>query len=557
METTPNAIPDEGNVDQARPEYARVLDERFELLERVEREVLTRRLLTDTPETLEAIASDHFVTGERIRQIAAQALERLHGHVKPEGLKPRREMTSSRRAALEVREAENRVIDSAIERLRSLHLPVTEAGLVEGGFEVLDARSTRLLLKLTRDRDASYEKRLVPTYAIGRRWLVGGGRTPEVLFRELLGPAAVTGVIDDFVATWSTLEVDLRPHCGSDEEAAELAAAVIEELNPVEVGDNYVISAGTGIGQKLERILRAAGSPMSKAGLMGYFDPAKERQVANALARRDTFCVVERGKYGLVEFGMTPLPRLRDLIYEEIDKHGQVAISYLQGLAEELGYSPTSVLLYAALPDLVEQGGALRHRRPEDRSPHPDPAFDHECVRVARGPNTGRWSVLLSVNHGRLYTGSQRFPRALAGVVGLEFGSRKVPVVVNGVSVRATYLAHYPYLLGGELRPLFDKLGYADGQRVRIVASNAMAMEIVPVPDASGLESPFRALVDGAGLYDESGSAVPQAEVVDAMAYAVGFDAPVPVQAFAQRLRDRHNGAWLEALELIHPELAR
>jgi len=550
---TAPAVADESDALPARPAYGWVLEKRFDDLSALERDILRRHLLADDPATLEEIGADNRLTRERIRQIEDRALGRLAGDPDRKNGRPQRDLTSTGARAAAT-EAEADVVQKAVDRLGEVELPVTEAGLVEAGFEPLASMATRLLLALAkRARTFGNGKPVVVKHA-GRRWLVVGDRTPKKLVTDLTEAVPGTGVVSDLLEFWSGIETALRSHVGSDEEAADLAAGVVGGLGLEEIGGQYaVLGGGIGVVDRLVRILRANGAPMDRKVLLGYFRDRSERTVLNALLE-PPFVRIGRDDFALKEWGATPRPQLRDLLYEELDRHGQVAVSYLADLADKYDYSRNSITFYSSLPDVVEDAGVLRRRRPDDPPAVPEPGLDDKCFRVVAGEHRGCWSSMVIVSHRRLYHGPQWIPTPLAELLEIEPGAMRVPVAVNGITVHASW-GQSPYLFGGELRPVLDTLGFADGEVIRLVVTGPGALFAERVPAVAGSRTPFRTLVTGACLYDEVGMPVPDAEIAEALTYAIGLDADTPLPIVERRLATRHNPLLREALGLIFPEV--
>jgi len=382
---------------------------------------------------------------------------------------------------------------------------------------------------------------------------VAGDKTPQKLICDLTEAACSTGVVTDIIELWSRIEKALRPHVSSDEEAADLAADVVEGLGLEEIGDQYAVLGGAlGVVDRLTRILRANGAPMDRNVLVGYLPDRSERTVINALLNLP-FVRVGRNDFGLEEWGAAPRPQLRDLLYDELDRHGRVAISYLEELAAKYDYSPTSITFYSSLPDVVEEAGVLRRRTPNDPPAVPEPGLDNKCFRVVAGQYRGCWSSLVTVSHRRLYYGPQPIPTPLAELLEIEPGSRRVPVTVNGATVHASW-AQSPYLFGGELRPVLDSLGFADSEPIRFVVTGPGVLLAERVPVVTGPDTPFRILALGACLCEEAGT-VPDSEIAEALAYAVGLDIDAPLSVVERRLATRHDSALREALGLIFPEV--
>lgn len=535
--STASAIPDEEEAIPARPAYASVLDKRFDALSEFERDIVERRFLAEGSETLEAIGTSWGYTRERVRQVEARALGRL-------GDDP----------AAGTETLKSGAVLAAVAQLRELSLPVTDGRLAEAGFEPLDSMATRLLFVLAKGAGTSGGggKLAVKRYG-GRRWLVLGHQTPQKLVRDLTESARCTGVVTDLVEFWSGIEEALRPHVGSDQEAADLAADVVESLDLEEIGGQHaVLGGGIGIVDRLVHILRANGAPMDRNILLGYFPDRSARSVTNVLLELP-FVRVGRDDFALEEWGAAPRPQLRDLLYDELDRHGQVAVAYLADLAAEYGFSRASITFYSSLPEVIEEAGVLRRRRPGDPSAVPDPGLDDKCFRVIAGPYRGCWSSTVIVSHRRLYHGPQPIPTPLAELLEIGPGSRRVPVTVNGAGVHVTWLQS-PYLFGGELRLVLDALGFADGELIRLVVAGPGALVAERIRGVIGPDTPFRTLVTGACLYDETGTPVPDSEIAEALAYAIGLDADTPLPVVGRRLAARHNLALRAALDLIFPE---
>lgn len=553
METslTAAAVPHE---EDARPAYAWVLEKCLGALSDIERDILERRFLADDPETLESIGTDYGFTRERVRQIETRALGQLADEPERKSGQPRGCLTSTEARAVAAETLPTDAVQKAIVQLRDLPLPMTDAGLVEAGFEPLSSAATRLLLVIARKAGTFDDRKPTVVDHAGRLWLVAGDKTPQALVRDLTEAAHSTGVVTDLVEFWSGIEEALRPHVGSDEEAANVAADAVDCLGLEEIGGQYaVLGGGIGIAVRLAHILRANGAPMDRNVLLSYFPDRSVRTVLNALLG-PPFVRVGRDDFALEEWGATRRPQLRDMLYDRLSRHGQVAVSYLADLAAKYGYSRASITFYSSLPDVIEEAGVLRRRRPGDPPAVPDPGLDDKCFRVVAGPHRGCWSSKVIVSHRRLYHGPQPIPTPLAELLEIEPGSRRVPVSVNHAVVHASWLQS-PYLFGGELRPVLDALGFADGELIRFVVTGPGALLAERVRVVAGPDTPFRTLVTGACLYGEAGVAVPDDEIAEALAYAIGLDADTPLPIVRRRLAARHNPVLREALDLIFPEV--
>jgi hypothetical protein len=552
-ENAGSAFPDDDDRVPARPEYARVLDERIGGLTSLQQLILRRRFCDRHPATLDKLGADTHLTRERIRQIEARGLDRLAGKIALRSGWLRSSAPSGDMRAAAGGAADARLIREAVARLGRIELPITEAGFIEAGFEQLDCPTTRLLLAVAKRMGAFGRVKARALRHRGRQWLIAGERTPERLVHDLTEAARDTGVISDLVEFWEGIEDKLRAHVGSGKEAADLAADVVEGLGLAEIGGQYAVLGGVGVVEGLVRILRANEAPMKRDILVQYFPDRSPSTVANALLG-PLFVRVEREEFALKESGATARPALRDLVYTEIDRHGQVAVAHLQDVAEKYSYSRASIAFYSALPDVIEDAGVLRRRRDDDPPAAPEPGVDDACFRVVAGPHRGRWSCMLQVNHDRIYRGPQPIPTPLAELLEIEPGSRRVPISVGDTTIHATWLQS-PYVFGGELRLVLDDLGFADGELVRFMVVGPGELHIAAMPPNSTPESPFRTLVTGAGLYDEAGQPVAEGELAAALAFAVGLPEVAPLHAVERRLSSRHNGDLRDAFTLIYPEV--
>ncbi|MEB3980208.1 hypothetical protein OQ968_02895 [Mycobacterium sp. 663a-19] len=548
-ESTPQ---DDDDGVSARPPYARVVEARFSELSVKQQDILRRRFCDAEPATLDKVGSDHGLTRERVRQIEAQALDSLVGK-RAAGRRRSRPSVSSDRGTADADSADTDPVSEAVASLARIELPITEAGFIEVGFEPLDCPTTRLLLAVAKRLGAFGSGRPRVMRHGDRQWLIAGNRTPERLVHNLTEGARNAGVVSDLIEFWGGIEEALRAHVGSDDEAAALAADVMEGLGLAEIGGQYALLGGAGVVEGLVRILRANEAPMKREVLVQYFPDRSVGTVANALLCDSRFVRVDREEFDLTESGAEARPLLRDLVYREIELYGQVAVSYLQDLAERHGYSRNSIGFYSALPDIIEDAGVLRRRRADDPPAVPEPGLDDACYQVVAGPHRGSWSCMVVVNHDRLYRGSLQIPTPLAELLEIGPGSRRVPINVGRATVHATWL-HLPYLFSRELRPVLDDLGFADGDLVRFVVVGPGELHIAPMPVNRNPESPYRTLITRAGLYDGAGQPVSDSELAGALAFAVGLPPDAPLHVVDQRLNDRRNGELRDALALLYPE---
>jgi Sigma-70, region 4 len=551
--TSDPAFPEDDDGGPETPAYALVIEKRFADLSSREQDVLRSRCEPD-PVTLDEIGARAGLTRERVRQIEAQALDRLAGRPVLRPGRPRQSAVAAGAIAVDVDAAETALVADAVAGLGRIALPITNQGFIEAGFERFDSPTTRLLFAAAKRMGAFGGVKTRVVHRGGRQWLSTVSRMPERLMRDLTEGAIDGGVVEDLVEFWGGIEEKLRVHVGSDSEASDLAADLVDGLGLREIGGQYAVLGGVGVVEGLVRVLRANDAPMKRDVLVGCFADRSERTVSNALFDAP-FVQVGREEFALQEWGASPRPALRDLVYDEIDRYGQVAVSYLQDLAVKHGYSRNSIAFYSALPDVIDDAGVLRRRRADDPAAVPEPGLDERCFRVVAGPYRGHWSCMVVVSHKRLYHGPQVIPTPLAELLEIQPGSRQVEITVNGTKINASWGQQNPYLFGGQLRPVLDELGFGDGELVRLVVVGPGELYVDPVPTNDRAVSPHRTLVTGAGLYDDACQPVPDADIAEALSFAVGLAPDAPLPAVQHRLISRHNTALRQALALIFPEV--
>jgi hypothetical protein len=550
VQTIPTEMvePPTDNCNESRPDYGVVLEQRVEALPEPDRTVLRRRCMTVRPPTLQALGDELFVTRERVRQIEERALRRVrHQGLERKPGRPKKVCADQEAQQLQAVEDDS-VIADAIERLGQLPLPLTESAVVAAGFGPFDTPIWLLFSHLA-SKAGHYRKVIVDD--AGRNWLGDTKHTPTKLITGITDAVREVGVVEDLVELWEEIEQRLRPHVGSDDEAEDMAADVVEGLSVIEVGARCAImGGGISVPERLVRILRANGEPMKADEIVPMITG---RSVRTTRSRLQEPRIVQVGpdEFALTEWGAKERPKLKELVYNLVDEHGYVAVDHLERLAVEHHFSRASIVFYRALPDLIEEAGVLRRRRPDDPPATREAGLDDECLRVVLGPQMGEWSTIKRINHRRLYHGSQKLPAPLAVILGVEPGVSGVPITVNGENVvRSSWRTSYPTFFGGELRPVLDQLGFADGDLMRIVARQGEAT-ITPVPTVDVAAGPLGTLVRGAALYDEYGEPVPFGELSGSLAYAIGLAPDTPLVMVGRRLAARRNAELLVAFELV------
>ena len=554
METSiaTSVAPSDVDGDGARPGYAAVLQERFDALSDDERAIIECHKLVDSPLTLDELGKLRGnVTRERIRQIEERGLECIFSPGPPTRRgRPRKDAATDGTGIdpSDLQRQQTQLVEAAVEQLRALSLPITESALINNGFGPFHEIATRLLI-VAANRQSTWRGKVVDHG--GRRWLTGQV-TPANFIAQITEDARELGVVEDLVELWEGIEEGLRPHVGTSAEVEDLAAEIVEELQVAEFGDRYAILGGRiSVPERLVRILRANGAPMTGEALIAGITDRATRFVRNNLLKDHRIVQVGTDEFSLAEWGAKPRLSLLELVYGAIDEHGNVAVGYLERLAEEHHYSASSIAFYRGLPDLIEDAGVLRRRTADDPSAIPEPGHDDSCLRVIAGPHRGCWSTIVAVNHRRLYSGPQKLPMPLASFLGVAPGVRRIPITIdNTFTVRSTW-GSYPYLFGGELRPVLDQLEFADGDLIRIIVRRPGDIVIESVPATPEDPRPLDVLVAGGGLYDDEGQPIGRAELAGELAYAVGLEPTTPVFMVGRRLSARRDHAVLRAFEIV------
>lgn len=557
QQATTSADPAEN--PEPNPAYAQLLQARFAALSEREQQILLRRALSDAPETLDVIGASLGVTRERIRQLEIRALDRLAGDHAHKTVRRRVSPVIAEQTTNESTDEPvnaDRSVTEALNALRELPLPVTDTHLVVAGFAPLDSPGTRMLLAVARVKRTFGDLRVATAEFGGHRWLYTGDDGPVGLIAALIGGFTAGGFIDDLFELWDALEQRLQVHTGSPAEAADLAGDLVDDLGAVEVSGRYALLGGRlGVNEQVTRILRAHGGPMTADELMTHLPDRNRRTVENALVdKASPFVRVSRHEFNLKDApGAVRHRTLREVVYDEIDDHGQVSVQHLQELAEAHGHSRASIAFYGWLPGLIEEGGVLRRRRPGDPPAVREPGLDDECFRVVAGAHRGRWSHLATVNSARLRGGSLELPAPLADLLGIPPGGTGVELKANGTHIVRGSWRHSPSLWSRDLKPVLGALGLAHGDRMRMIEAGRGELLIERVPELTGAGGPYRMLADGAGLYDEDGTQVAEGDIADALSFAIGLQ-HAPLVAVERRLRSRRNNDLADALTLLFPD---
>ena len=527
------------------PAYAAILEQRFYALSTRDQDILKRRLLAESPETLDVIGDSWGVTRERIRQLEKKALEALAGVTTRRPGRPPADSPATAQPEWA------HVVRDAIFAVATLPLPVTEAALIQRGFTPLDSLGTGLLLGLAKGLVFNDQRPQIVLH-VAHRWLALGSNTPAALLRAVTEEVAGDGVTDDPAELAEELAERLRPHTGSAEEADDIAADLVDELGLVEVGGRYALLGGVTNHEAIIRVLRANAAPLTKDALHRALADRSPHSLDGVLTSGSPQLVrVGRAEFGLPEFGATPQPQLRQLIFDEIDRHGEVAVDHLRALAEQHGHRRSSIEFYRTLPELIEDAGILRRRGPADPPAAREPAFDDLCFRVISGPDRGRWSCTLPVSAKSLRASSLRLPRPLAPLLGIDPGAQKMPIRVNGTHTVPASWKLDPYLFSRSIRPVLNDVGLHDGDRMRLVVLGPTELRIERAPQPAGPPGPPRTLISGAALYGPDGQRVPDDEIATALAYAIGLDPQAPPSAVLRRLRERGNTPLADAFALL------
>lgn len=429
---------------QDHPTLLNLLDDLFSGYGDREVDLIVNRLLSEEPDTLEALGERHGVTRERIRQVEARVLRSLREAIDGE---PFLSLLASIHGMIGTvstfTELSNR-IPAITEEVEPLGVPAWHVlSVLDPAFET----------------DGNWCAR--PTLAAAKE------RTAEEI-AELANPYGVVEISD-----LTLIEA------GSPEAEHSLHRQWLRHLGYITTRDHVFTATGS-VNDYAAGILSIEGEPLSSDEIVERFAFERSvRSLRNALSLDERFDRVDRDHWALAEWNLETYTTIKDLIEKEVDAAGgsMPLNDLIDRITTRFSVSANSVVAYANVPPFRITKGMVR-LRDTDYVPSTTPATTPRFYR--RG---SAWLHRVKVNHDHLRGSGTIAPSAMARLLEMEFGaSRTMPSRLGEQSFYWTG-AQPSY---GTIRRFLEDLEAQVGDEVFLIFSDDGTFDVETVADSNG-----------------------------------------------------------------------
>lgn len=238
-----------------------------------------------------------------------------------------------------------------------------------------------------------------------------------------------------------------------------------------------------GLADQLARALLLRDAPCTVEQLAPALPERRAAgSIVNVLGKDDRFMQVDRGRWALAAWGLTPYEGIAKAIMRLLRQHHRLSVLHLvEMITEDFDVSPNSVRTYTRAPAFVtDEDGFVRLRRSDE------PYLPAEPPRDDATPHTWRIVVDDDVLRGSGGPLSETFVAAL----GLSPGERRELATSAGplvVAWRATAITPYR----GSVRRVVRSLGLDVGDALDLVwASEQQRLDVVAHPRRGTADGP-------------------------------------------------------------------
>jgi Sigma-70, region 4 len=494
---------------QAELDAAELLERCVGALDRRAQEILARRFFADRPETLDDLSRSLEITRERVRQIEAKARANLVEFLEPgETL----EMISAA-----VRELVSPVLplDELISLVPALAHPVEAVG--QPTWRVLD--------------------RLDDGYEIADGWcasptITGAQVATHTRLQETANAHGVVRLED-----LDSLNPSLHG------EAVHQALQEWLTFCGYELDGDYVFTRTQSAGDRAASILSVVGSPMDSQEILDRLGVERSLgSLKNAMAGDDRFERVDRGRWGLAEWGLESYAGVRALVRQEVARcGGQVPMDDLiERITGKYSVSASSVVTYASSPPFEAKAGIVRLA--SGRDVRKSPARTRRLYR-----RSIEWLYRIRINKEHLRGSGLPAPVAIASILNMQHGTTvQLESALGPQSVGWT--GSQPVF--GTIRRFLVAQDIAIGSEVFLVLGDDGTFLVEPVE--AGQEQPLGKALALVGASDEH--SLPDPRV--ALARAIGLADDSPAASVIGGYRERGDGDVAEFLVLAKDQLS-
>ncbi|RSX52440.1 sigma factor-like helix-turn-helix DNA-binding protein [Bifidobacterium callimiconis] len=490
----PDMFDDEHGIDD-RPEVIRSLYTLLCSYDQRRLDILSSRMLSDDPKTLDEIGKEQSITRERVRQIEKEMKAQLSS------------LLNESEVPTQLRDLFRHEGDILPQSAAFKHMP-----LLGENVPLVDVPMWRLVQELEME----------PRFEIADGWMAAPSIADAKRFvNETLSADANGFGVVRIGGTASHAKTDQI-----DDSARNLQLWL--QYCGLIVVDDFAFVSCRSVEDFAAALLYVKDRPLTLDELSSA-DPKRRSMTSmrNAMARDERIIRVSKDKYGLVIWGMPEYSSIRGEIQRILDRNGGSADldQLVKEIAGRSGASERSIISYAAFPPFHTARGVVTVADADQLKADNDP---YEAPRLFRRNDAWILRVTLTKEHER-GSGSV-LPLALANVLGIEFSGERELQSPAGVQ-HVYWNGMSPNL--GTIKRFFGQYGLAAGMQVFLRFGDDGTFDIVSASSLNG--DPLHDVVALSGVEE---TADPEA-VISALAQSIGLPADSVAGDVAARLRKR------------------
>lgn len=412
------------------------------------------------PSTLEELGGKLGVSRERVRQLEVGLREELHLRSSSERFRPVVRLAKRLRDALGVA--------TPTESLSSA-IPAELLSVVHE--ELVRAQLPTLLW-------------LAGPYSAAGSWLVAEPLDAlKMRCRALLLSHSNCGAIE------RTRARDVLLQAGFQERSAELW---LEKETDFRLADDTTLIDWSGtIPEKLERLLRYSGRPLTKGDIIAVAPELNEKSVVNAMLASPVFLRMAKDAYGLKEWGGTEYSGVVAAMQQYIRDNGGIAkvSSMADDLSRQFNVSPNSVVSYAGSWCFIRLGSgevAVRESAPESV-----PARPLSSIKGCYRRRDGLWHFGVTVTADLIRGSGVPIAQSLAQHFEMTPG-RTVSLSCGDRAISLSWAGPLPSV--GSIRNELQRAGARPGDRAFLCRMrDALEVTVVLQADLAAVQGALRA----------------------------------------------------------------
>ncbi|MBT1176437.1 hypothetical protein JS532_02515 [Bifidobacterium callimiconis] len=490
----PDAPDDDSEIDD-RPEVIRSLYTLLCSYDQRRLDILSSRMLSNDPKTLDEIGKEQGVTRERVRQIEKEIKTQLTTVINESDVSG------------QLRDLFRHEGDILPQSAAFRHMP-----LLGESVPIVNAPLWRLVQELE----------IKPRFEIADGWMAAPSIADAKRFvNETLSADANGFGVVRIGGTASHAKTDQI-----DDSARNLQLWL--QYCGLIVVDDFAFVSCRSVEDFAAALLYVKDRPLTLDELSSA-DPKRRSMTSmrNAMARDERIIRVSKDKYGLAIWGMPEYSSIRGEIQRILDRNGGSADldQLVREIAGRSGASERSIISYAAFPPFHTARGVVTVADADQLKADNDP---YEAPRLFRRNDAWMLRTTLTKEHER-GSGSV-LPLALANVLGIEFSGERELQSPAGVQ-HVYWNGMSPNL--GTIKRFFGQYGLAAGMMAFLRFGDDGTFDIVPAPSLNG--DPLHDIAALSGVEETDGPTA----VISALAQSIGLPADSTAGDVTTRLRKR------------------